>query len=410
MSKVKVGFTIAAATTVLTGAVLGFNGSIISAFEAPLVAATGPVVGQTSSPVGPVVGVTNSPVTPSTPYTPSTGTVTNPTTSTTLEQANTVSVKPDSAAVVGTKDGSVEIKLPAGVFGTASKDVTVGLAKVESLAVPKPAAFEVAGPIIEIKAGNEKHVNLEKPATVTVKIDKAKTAGVDPQRIAVFYEDETSGEWLYQGAVIDSTNGTVSFEITHFSRYAVFMNNTQFSDTASVAWAKDSINTAIGAKVIDGFEDGSFRPNAEVTRAQFVQMLVRALGLSSSEKAALSFSDVKQSDWYYTSVAVAKKANLVDGVSETSFAPSATVTREQVATFLTRAFELKKVNGTALSTFKDLASVSSWAKTSLDAVIEAGVLNGYEDQTARPHANVTRAQAVELLVNALENTGKAGVK
>lgn len=400
----KTGVTVAAASVVLAGAVLSYNGTIAFGNEAaPLVGATasGPVVGNTAS--GPVVGNTASGS-----YTGG-GSVSVPVyNGSALENVGTSTVSPTEKATVKTTDGSVTIDFPAGSFSSAT-EVKVGLAKESNLTVPKPTGTQVVGPIFTITAGDKEHIKLGQPVTITVKYDAEKLANINLRRMAVFYQDEVSGEWLYMGATVNSKDGTISFTTDHFSTYAVLANTRDFTDAANVTWAADAIQTALGGNIIEGFEDNTFKPNDTVTRAQFVQLLVRSLGLSSTDKASsLSFQDVKAGTWYYNSVAVAVKAGLIEGLSDSEFAPNATVTREQAATLINRAYTLKTTGTTA--SFKDSADVSAWAEKAIANLSAAGVLSGFEDNTVKPAAEVTRAQAVQLLVGSLQNVGKANVQ
>jgi hypothetical protein len=129
------------------------------------------------------------------------------------------------------------------------------------------------------------------------------------------------------------------------------------------------------------------------TRAQFVKMLVVTDQLAPST-AATPCLDAAPGDWFAPYVAAAYDAGLVEGVSPTSFAPKAAITREQMALLLARAL---KLTGTTSLSFTDRSQIDAWALSGVQAAVEAGYLSGFPDGSFQPLATTTRAQAAKTL-------------
>lgn len=169
-----------------------------------------------------------------------------------------------------------------------------------------------------------------------------------------------------------------------------------FSDTAQ-HWAKGYIEQMKQVGAINGFEDGTFRPDQVVTRAEFVKMLGELLQLPQREGTA--FDDVAQSDWYYTAVYAAYEQGLIRGTSEHEFSPEAEITREDAAVIIQRAWS---VSGGSAKDFADSSDVSAYAVEAVRTLSAAGILTGYADDTIAPKASLTRAETAALLARVLD--------
>lgn len=130
----------------------------------------------------------------------------------------------------------------------------------------------------------------------------------------------------------------IELKLTDEGIYVVARYDKKFSDLGN-HWAKEAIELLASKRVVEGVSDTDFAPNAPLTRAQFAAMLVRALGLKE-EAYAGGFTDVKSSDWYASSVATAAKHGLIKGNEQGGFDPHANITREQISLLLLRALEL----------------------------------------------------------------------
>jgi len=143
-----------------------------------------------------------------------------------------------------------------------------------------------------------------------------------------------------------------------------------------------------------------FEPERSITRAEFVTLLIRAMGLSP-DNSGNKFKDVDADAWYAAFVNAAQKAGLVDGFEDGTFRPNDPITREQIVVFLYRAIQkIGKPIGEAEEIpdqYSDRDDVSDWAKTAFARLIEAGIVKGMSDTELAPSESTTRAQTAVLL-------------
>jgi hypothetical protein len=160
-------------------------------------------------------------------------------------------------------------------------------------------------------------------------------------------------------------------------------------------WAGDIIQIWLDNGYITGYPDGSFRPDAPITRAEFVKLVNNLMGYT--ETATISFTDVNPDDWFYKDVQIAFKAGYIAGISETLFDPYSYLTREQAAVIVTKILGIE-INSDNVQIFSDSNLISDWARDYVNAAALAQVLLGYsEDNTFRPQKPITRAEALVLL-------------
>lgn len=193
---------------------------------------------------------------------------------------------------------------------------------------------------------------------------------------------------------------TATFYSPYNGVYTAVRSNRTFEDIQG-HWAQSNIERMANKLIVNGSADGMFDPNRTVTRAEFVAMLVRALGLT--EKSQLSsYSDVGPNEiWYAGAIGSASAAGLIEGYADGSFRPDARITREQVAVMLARAAryagELPPKDASTLESFSDHAQVSDWAKGATADLLAAGMIEGVEKAAFAPQAFATRAQSTVLL-------------
>ena len=159
--------------------------------------------------------------------------------------------------------------------------------------------------------------------------------------------------------------------------------------------------------IINGKSDTEFDPQANMTRAEFAAIIVKALGLSGQIKNL--FADVVESDWYCDYINTASAYGIVNGISADKFNPNGTITREEAAVMLARAAQMcgmeavisESATRDILAVFSDYMTVSDWAKPQMAACY----LNGIADGSAleiKPKEHVTRAEIAQMLFNMME--------
>ena len=165
------------------------------------------------------------------------------------------------------------------------------------------------------------------------------------------------------------------------------------------AWYADYV-TYLAARGIVGGNNGAFNPNASITRAEFVVILSRMSGESTSGYTTSSFSDVSTDSWYFAAVQWASKVGITTG-DDGKFSPKAPITREQMAAMLyryaTHKDAVSNAEGMSFREFSDYDSISSWAQAPIQWAMNNGILSGNTDGTFTPRSSATRAQAAKML-------------
>ena len=173
----------------------------------------------------------------------------------------------------------------------------------------------------------------------------------------------------------------------------------KFVDLGNHAWAKDAIYRLVDAGVIKGVAEDKFAPGAQITRADFAILLVRAWDLSADELGA--FEDVAATDYFANEVGIASALGIVNGVGEGKFAPKNPITREQMMVMLARTLEavkaeVKDVEDDVLADFSDADLISDYAVDAVKSMVGNGFIQGANGKI-NPQGNATRAEVAVLL-------------
>lgn len=193
--------------------------------------------------------------------------------------------------------------------------------------------------------------------------------------------------------------------------YGVVESKRVFRDMAG-HWAKNDVALLTGRMVVAGVNADKFAPENRVTRAQFVTMIVKALGLESGS-GYTRFSDIDPGAWYAGTVTAAVEAGIISGYDNGTFRPNAYIKREEAAAIICRAMELLEMKIVItggdtqkdLDKFKDKAKVSAWARDYVGGAARSGLIRGYKDGTFAPGKNITRAEAAVLVKQVLAKAG-----
>ena len=192
-------------------------------------------------------------------------------------------------------------------------------------------------------------------------------------------------------------DGQVTVEVTFLQGEATDL---PFSDVTESDWFYDAVTYAYENGLMDGVGTGLFAPNSETTRAQLVTILYRLAG-QPAPSGDSGFSDVETGIWYTDAVAWAAQNGIVNGVSDTQFAPGDDITREQLAVILYRyaTYQGYDVSQRAdLSGFVDAGTISTYAQEALSWANAQGLVLGFEDDSLRPQGNASRAQIAAVLM------------
>ena len=172
-----------------------------------------------------------------------------------------------------------------------------------------------------------------------------------------------------------------------------------FTDVAESRWSYSYIKEMYDAGVINGMTATTFAPAANVTRAQFVTMIARLADADVSGYASGPFADVPAGSWYAPYVNWAAANGIVNGTSATTFDPNTTISRQDMAVMLynyTQHFGVQ-LDQKTVTAFTDEGSVAAYALPAVQALHRAGVINGMPDGSFQPYATATREQACIVL-------------
>ncbi len=184
-------------------------------------------------------------------------------------------------------------------------------------------------------------------------------------------------------SVLSSTSGSVSFS--------------DISDH----WAKSWIEKAVKLGFVSGYEDGTFKPDRTVTRAEFSKLLNNAL--HTENKSALSFTDVSKNDWFYAEIQKSVASGFFSGYENNTFKPNNPIKREEVAKVVSCTITTGDIDGEGATLLKDYSTIQEWAKPSVNTVYNKGYILGYPTGVYMPAKALTRAEAVKIICDIVEN-------
>jgi hypothetical protein len=204
--------------------------------------------------------------------------------------------------------------------------------------------------------------------------------------------------------LVDSVGGSTTAEPGILHKIDISKPNpVRFHDIQG-HWAEDDIVKATEMGWVNGYPDGGFAPQNEVTRAQFTTMLSRALALSSSSDEARTFKDYELIPEYAEShVSNAAAAGLVKGYEDATFRPSQSITRSEITVMLMRALGYEdKMDPTLPLAYDDADRIPDWAYPAIATASDLGIVKGRAHNQFAPDAYTTRAEAVTLILRMLD--------
>ena len=167
---------------------------------------------------------------------------------------------------------------------------------------------------------------------------------------------------------------------------------------AQTHWAKDDILDLMQKSIIDGYEDHTIRPNRTLSKAEFVTLVVKALGIEPVKTPVMGYEDMGK-HWSTGMVASAQAMGLLDlRPVDLNFSPDLPITRIEMVGLVDRILQKYAVKvGAGTGEFNDIGSLTDLNKAALQNVIHAGIVGGYEDGSFRPQGSLTRAEAFKVI-------------
>ncbi|ACS99750.1 asparaginase domain-containing protein [Paenibacillus sp. JDR-2] len=317
------------------------------------------------------------------------GTVTPP-------SSNELTVPSGGSGELSVFDNSLTVKVPS---GAAKEQLIITIQKLTQAGGLIDADDVLLSSIFEVvknKAGN-----FLVPVTLTFKFDASLVK--EGKKPSVFYYDEAKKQWIEMGGTVNGS--TISVATDHFTKFAVFAVDAgpaapDFSDIAG-HWAAASIRSAVSAGIVNGYNDGTFKPELTVTREEFIAMLMRALK-PAEPGADLTFKDhASIGAWAKAAVAQAVSAGITGGYPDGTFKPGNKISRAEMVVMIAKALKLT-IAEEAVTSFSDNADIPAWARGAVKAVADKGIIQGRLNNRFVPAGTATRAEAITVIMKLLD--------
>ncbi|MHA6481862.1 RCC1 domain-containing protein [Paenibacillus sp. strain BS8-2] len=303
-------------------------------------------------------------------------------------------------------DNAVTVMIPA---GASNRELRVTIEKLANTSGIIRSEL-MASPVYEML----KNVagNFDKPVVLSFVFDKSKVK--QGQSVAIFYYDEVNKKWVSIGGEVSGNQ--VTADVDHFTKFAVLVvdektgqlvdetaetvEEPSFSDIAG-HWAETNIEEAAKLGITGGYPDGSFQPEAQITRAEFAVMLANALKLEAIADS-LAFTDwTSIGKWARTSVAANAEVGIIKGYEDGSFRPNASITRAELAVMIARAYGSDYAEN-AKSDYADQSDIPQWAVGPIASIESVGIVQGRDGNRFAPNDTATRAEAVTMILRLLQ--------
>jgi len=190
------------------------------------------------------------------------------------------------------------------------------------------------------------------------------------------------------------------FNSANFAAAGIVLNDIQGH------WAQTDINRAVDAGYVKGYTDATFRPNTPVKRSEFITMLNAAFGVPDGGTGS-KFLDVHENDWFAENIWSAVNAGYMGIYTDNILNPNLPIPRQEAAALTANLAGI--VAGADVKAFTDADGIAEWAREQINAMVSAGVMDGYPDGSFRPDGKITRAEAVALINRAQTYSGSRKV-
>lgn len=180
-----------------------------------------------------------------------------------------------------------------------------------------------------------------------------------------------------------------------------------FTGTAGAAvkdiqghWAQPTIEKWINKGLIGGYSDSSFKPDNEITRAEFMVLVNRAMS-KTYQNESCSYKDVHTNDWFYQDLAISQTSGHVSGYPDLTFKPNQYISRQEAAAIIAKILSAGFEGTDYIRSLSDAAKIPDWSRNSINNVLGKKIMNGYPDGSFKPENNISRAESIVTLENAL---------
>ncbi len=318
-------------------------------------------------------------------------------------------------AVAGSKAVAMNVSTPLAslsfdgnsldTISKAAGDLKISIAGVDAAALSNEAKRVIGGrPVINFNVTCGNKTISQFGGNVTVSIPYTPKAGEDTNAIVIYCINSEGKPEAVGNCAYDPATGTVRFKTNHLSTYAVGYNKVDFKDVPANARYAKAAGFVAARGITDGTGNGSFSPEAKLTRGQLLVMLMRAYGIGPDKAPKDNFSDAGNT--YYTGyLAAAKRLGISDGIGSNKYAPEKEITRQEMYTL---AYNVLKsigqlpadASGKTLKDFTDADKVANWAKDAMTFMVNNGIVVE-SGSSLLPDEKANRAYMAQVLYNLL---------
>lgn len=320
------------------------------------------------------------------------------------EQINISAISDQMGKSVALQDIKVQIEIAAPTADTVK--VVENAAEIGSFSLVVPPVDFTVRAIHEGTTVEVAKFNAYVERTIAI------PDGVDPNKITTGVVVDPDGTVRHVPTKVVLIDGTYYAKINSLtnSTYSVVWHPLEFKDVAN-HWSKDAVNDMGSRMVIDGTGNGMFSPDRDITRAEFAATIVRGLGLKL-ENEATPFSDVRASDWYSSAIHTAYENKLINGFEDGTFRPDDKITREQAMVIIAKAMTITELKAklpvqstdATLLSYADAADAALWAQSSIADSVQSGIVSGRSSIELAPKAFITRAEVAAIVERLLQKS------
>ncbi len=301
-------------------------------------------------------------------------------------------------------------KALSAISGAASEDVKITINKVDASAL-SPETQKAIGdhPVFNFNVSSGSKTISNFGGNVKVVVPYTLKANEDKSAIIIYYINAQGKLEVIKDCIYDEATGSITFNTSHFSQYAVGYQKISFKDVSAGCWYVDYVNFVAARNIMTETESGKFNPSVSITRADFVQILADIAGANLTKYTTSTFSDVKITDSFSSAAQWALESGITAG-TDGKFNPCANISRQDLVVMLNNYIE--KVGKYSLAStveavnFTDASTISEYAKASVSIMQKVGIISGKSKSTFDPKAEATRAEVAAMITMLLKNITK----
>lgn len=328
----------------------------------------------------------------------------------TLDEANLAEVLQDltyryegETLVLTAKNNGNSVTLNKKILGIDSDNLKINLGNTEivldnATCAAMRALNNEEMRISALKKNNLITVNVEnvKNAKGIIKTEVKEIAGAGVYNMVVLKDGKVLPNSYY-----DRSTGKMVFAFEGNGNYTVEKRNYHFGDTKG-SWAENVISYVAARGLVNGVGGNNFAPKKNVTRADFLKMILSAMGIVP-EKTTAKAPDINSKDWFAPYAAFALEKGIMSGYADGNFKPNKEITRQEMMVILNNCLKYK---GMPLRegkiSFSDRNSIPEWALSAVENVTALGLITGNSDGSLLPQKYTTRAESAAIMMRCIK--------